>query len=123
MPTHKIQRATEDVKRELTDILRSLKDPRITGLISIVDVDLASDYSCCTVYVSSLEGINQAKTAVEGLKSAGGFIRREIGLRLRFRRTPLFTFVADDGIAHSAGIHKILRDLEIPADEEQNNED
>jgi ribosome-binding factor A len=115
MPSHKYQRASEDVKRELTDIMRGLKDPRITGMISVVSVDLTSDYSHCTVRVSSLESSGAAKEAVKGLRSAAGYIRREIGMRMRMRRTPEFHFEADDGIAYSAEIHQILRGLDLPA--------
>jgi len=102
---------SEDVKRELTDIMRILKDPRITGLLSIVKLDLASDYSYCKVYVSSLEGLENARGAVEGLTSAAGFIRREIGARLKMRRTPEFKFIADNGIERSAEIGRILDNL------------
>ena len=100
----KLDRLTEDVRRELTDILHTLKDPRIGGLITIVRVDLTNDLSHCKVYVSSLEGIEGAKKAVEGLRSAAGYIRREIGHRVEMRRSPEFTFVADDSIEYSAGI-------------------
>ena len=127
MSSHKVQRASEDVKRELTDILRVLKDPRITGMISIVNIDLSNDYSHCTVFVSSLEGIESAKEAVKGLRSAAGFIRREIGTRMRMRRTPEFHFEADDGIAYSAGIHQLLHDINTkypqPPSEDEANED
>ena len=127
MSSHKVQRASEDVKRELTDILRVLKDPRITGMISIVNIDLSNDYSHCTVFVSSLDGIESAKEAVKGLRSAAGFIRREIGTRMRMRRTPEFHFEADDGIAYSAGIHQLLHDINTkypqPPSEDDANED
>lgn len=83
MASHRHDRLTEDIRRELTDIFRMLKDPRITGMISIVKVDLSGDQSYCKVYISSLDGLEAANRAVEGLKSAAGFIRREIGSRLR----------------------------------------
>jgi len=111
MPSYRTARMSEDVKRELTDIMRILKDPRITGLLSIVKLDLASDYSYCKVYVSSLEGLENAQGAVEGLTSAAGFIRREIGARLKMRRTPEFKFIADNGIERSAEIGRILDNL------------
>lgn len=112
MPSFRTARTEEDVKRELTDIMRSLKDPRITGILSIVKLELAGDYSHCKVYISSLDGFDAAKTAVKGLESAAGFIRREIGLRLKMRRSPEFHFIADDGIEHSAEINKKLKGLE-----------
>lgn len=107
----KNQRASEDIKRELSDIIRELKDPRVSGLLSIVRLDLANDYSQCKVYVSSLEGIESTKSSIEGLKSAGGFIRRELSLRLKIRHTPELKFVADDGIEYSANINKIIKDI------------
>ncbi len=111
MPSHKVERNTEDIRRELTDIFRSLKDPRVTGMLSIVKVDLSGDFSHCKVYVSSMDGLEHAKTAVQGLTSAAGFVRREIGSRLTMRRTPEFKFIADDGIAYSADLNKKLKAL------------
>lgn len=111
MPSFRTARAEEDVKRELTDIMRGLKDPRVTGLLSIVKLELAGDYSHCKVYISSLDGLDAAKAAVKGLESAAGFIRREIGLRLKLRRTPEFHFIADNGIEQSAHINKRLKEL------------
>lgn len=111
MASRKVQRAAEDVKRELSVIIPELKDPRINGMISIVDLVLSPDFSHCTVYISSLEGMEHAKEAVEGLQSASGYIRRQISSRLRMRRIPAFHFVADDGIAYSASIDKIIQDL------------
>ena len=114
MPQVKISRLTEDVRRELCDVMRQLKDPRISGLISIVKVELTNDLSHCKVYVSSLDGMESAKEAVKGLESAAGYIRREIAARVKMRRSPQFSFVADDSIAHSAQISQILRGLEHP---------
>lgn len=111
MAVSKIARLTEDVRRELTDIFRSLKDPRITGLISIVKVDLSNDQSHCKVYISSLDGFEAAKGAVIGLSSAAGYIRREINIRLKMRRSPEFKFIADDSIEHSADISKKLLEV------------
>ena len=112
MASHRHDRLTEDIRRELTDIFRMLKDPRITGMISIVKVDLSGDQSYCKVYISSLDGLEAANRAVEGMKSAAGFIRREIGRRLKMRRTPEFHFISDDSIEYSADIARILYDLD-----------
>lgn len=110
MPSHKIARITEDVHRELTAVFRELKDPRVQGLISIVRVDVTNDLSYCTVYISAMEGLEQAKTAVEGLKSAGGYIRRELGLRLKLRHVPQLLFHATDSIEYGANISRLLSD-------------
>ena len=90
MPSHKIERITEDIHRELTAVFRELKDPRVQGLISIVRVDVTNDLSYCTVYVSAMEGLDKAKTAVEGLKSAGGYIWNGRFLFCAARRTSKF---------------------------------
>lgn len=111
MASYKNARAAEDIKRELSDILRGLKDPRITGLLSIVKLELSSDYSYCKVFISSIDGLETATTAVEGLKHASGLIRREISSRVRLRKVPMFQFIPDDGIAHSDRIDRMLRDL------------
>lgn len=112
MASHRHDRLAEDIRRELTDIFRSLKDPRINGMISIVKVDLSGDLSHCKVYVSSLDGMEAARNAVEGLTSAAGFIRREVNARLTMRRSPAFHFIADDSIEHSADIAKLLNGLD-----------
>lgn len=113
MASHRHSRAGEDIKRELSALLRELKDPRVTaGMISIVATDLSGDGSHCKVYISSMEGLEAAKSAVEGLNNAAGFIRKEIGSRIMMRHTPSFKFYADDSIAHSAEIIKMLNDLE-----------
>ncbi len=111
MASHRMGRTTEDIKRELTAIFRDLKDPRIQGLISIVRVEVTSDLSYCTVYVSAMEGIERAKQAVTGLKSATGFIRHELGERLELRHVPALIFKATDSIEYSANITRVLNDL------------
>ncbi|MDC0700488.1 30S ribosome-binding factor RbfA [Clostridium sp. D33t1_170424_F3] len=112
MPSHRMGRTSEDIRRELTAIFRELKDPRVQGLISIVRVDVTSDLSYCTVFVSAMEGLDRAKEAVSGLKSASGFVRRELGNRLRLRHVPELQFRATDSIEYSANISKLLNDLE-----------
>ncbi len=109
--SYKNARLAEDIRRELTDIFRTLKDPRVTGLISIVKVELSNDQSSCKVYVSSLEGLEATKEALKGLKSAAGYIRREVGLRVPMRRSPEFRFVADDSIAYSARLEQKLKEI------------
>ena len=100
MASHRLGRITEDIHRELTAIFREVKDPRVQeGLISIVRVDVTNDLSYCTVYISAMQGLEQAKVAEKGLKSAAGFIRRELGHRLKLRHVPQLIFTATDSIA------------------------
>lgn len=112
MPSHKLGRTTEDIRRELAAIFRELKDPRVQqGLISIVRVEVTNDLSHASVYVSAMQGLEQAHTAVQGLKSASGFIRRELSHRLKLRHVPELHFLATDSIEYSANISRILKDL------------
>lgn len=112
MPNYRLDRTSEDIRRELTAILRTVKDPRVTSLVSIVRVEVARDMGSARVYVSSMDGLDSAKQAVKGLTSAAGYMRRQLGLALRLRYVPELRFVADDSIEYSAGIAKILNDLE-----------
>ncbi len=115
MSGHKLGRITEDVRRELTAILRELKDPRVTGcLLSVVRVEVTNDLSYCTAYVSTVEGLDRSNEAVKGLKSAAGYIRRELGHRLKLRHAPELIFKATDSIEYGANISKKLAELDIP---------
>lgn len=108
MAGYKIGRITGDIQRELADILREVKDPRVSSLLSIVKVDVSGDLSYAKIYVSAIEGEASTAESVKGLKSAAGFIRRELGHRLQLRKVPELRFVADDSIAQSAHISGII---------------
>ena len=116
MGSYRASRTEEDMKRELSDIMRSLKDPRVSGLLSIVKMELSRDMPHCKVYISAMEGLEAAKNAVRGLDSASGFIKRELNARMKLRKLPEFKFIADDSIAHSAGISRMLEDLKQAVD-------
>ena len=117
MASHKLGRITEDIKRELTAILRTVKDPRVTSVfLSVVRVEVTNDLSYCKIYVSALEGMDKAKSALKGLKSASGYIRRELAHRLKLRHVPELIFEATDGIERSADISRILESLNIQED-------
>ena len=113
MPSYKLGRTTEDIRREVSAILRELKDPRVSGcMLSVVRVEVTNDLSYCTVYVSAMEGMETAENAVKGLKSAAGYVRRELGNRLKLRHVPEMIFKATDSIEYSASISRILHGLE-----------
>ncbi|MEG1551581.1 MAG: 30S ribosome-binding factor RbfA, partial [Oscillospiraceae bacterium] len=83
MATYRADRISEDIKREITAVIRELKDPRIKNkILTVVRAEVTSDLSYVKVYISAFEGIDEAKVAVKGLESATGLIRREIGTRL-----------------------------------------
>lgn len=112
MSGHKLERITEDIKRELTAIFRELKDPRITQtMISIVKVAVSGDLSYCKVYISTIDGKKKAEEVVLGLKSASGYIRHELSIRLSLRRTPELIFFATDSIEYGSDIFKKLKNL------------
>ena len=113
MPSFKLGRTTEDIHRELSAILREVKDPRVKDcLLSVVRAEVTNDLSYCAVYVSTMEGLSRTKEAVQGLKSAAGFIRRELGRRLSLRHVPQLIFKATDSIEYGTHISKLLHDLE-----------
>ncbi|MDD4700218.1 MAG: 30S ribosome-binding factor RbfA [Oscillospiraceae bacterium] len=108
MPSFKNGRITSDIQRELSSLIRELKDPRISQLLSVVKVDVSGDLSYAKIYVSAIEGKEKTVESVIGLKSAAGYLRRELGSRLTIRKTPELRFVEDDSIMQSAKISKIL---------------
>ena len=122
MANYKMDRTSEDILRELSAILRRVKDPRVSGMISIVRVEVSSDMSYAKVYISAMEGLETAKEAVRGLKSAAGFMRRELGSALHLRHVPELRFVPDDSIAYSARIAQTLHGLRLQGKEEDGDE-
>ncbi|MCR5485689.1 MAG: 30S ribosome-binding factor RbfA [Clostridiales bacterium] len=123
MAGYKTDRVAEDIKREITAVIRELKDPRVAGsFLTVVRVDVSSDASFAKVYISALEGIETAQNAVKGLKNATGYIRREVGGNLHLRKTPELKFIADDSVAHGIGIAKIINDLNIEKTDEDKKE-
>ncbi len=117
MAGYKINRITSDIKIALSDLLRQVKDPRVSKLISIVKVDVTGDLSYATVYVSAIEGYETTVASVKALKGATGFLRRELGARLKLRKVPELRFVADDSINISANISRIIENFK----EDENN--
>lgn len=118
MANHRADRMSEDIQRELSAIMREMKDPRVhDGILSIVRCDMAHDLSFCRVYISSMNGLDTAKRAAAALKNAQGFIRRELGTRLKLRYAPVLAFEATDSIEYSANISRILMDMDLPGEE------
>lgn len=118
MPNFKNARLSEDIKREISGLIRErIKDPRVKfGLVSVVRTELSGDNSHCKVYISHLDGMDASKNAVKGLESASWMIRREISNKLHLKKCPELKFIADDSIEHSAEIAKMLEDMEISDD-------
>lgn len=127
MASYKIGRIAGDIQRNLAEIFRELKDPRISQLLSVVKVDVSGDLSYAKIYVSAIEGEEKTAESVKGLKSAAGYIKRELSARCKLRKMPELTFIADNSIAHGAEIARIIEDFSASgddaADEENDNED
>ena len=118
MAGYRIDRVSEDIKRELAAIIRELKDPRVQDvMLTVVNVEVSSDASFAKVYISAMEGIETAALAVKGLTAATGYIRREVGKRLHLRKTPELKFVADDSIERGMNIAGMLGNMK------ENNEE
>ena len=112
MAGYRIDRISEDIKREIVAVMRELKDPRVQGkLLTVVKVEVSSNASFAKVFVSSMNGIDDAKQAVKGLDTATGYIRREVGGRLHLRKTPELKFVADNSVEHGMNIARMLDEL------------
>ena len=113
MASNRISRINEEIQRELSEQFRRLKDPRVsqTGMVSITRVDTTGDLRYARIYISALDK-SQEKEVLKGLKSAAGFLRRELGRSLQLRYTPELQFVADDSIQHGAHILEVLREVE-----------
>lgn len=109
MAGYKINRIASDIKIALAELLREVKDPRVSKLLSIVKVDVSGDMSYATVYVSAIEGKESTVQSVKALnKSAAGFLRRQLGASLSLRKVPELRFIADDSLERSADISRII---------------
>jgi len=110
---NRIERINEEIQRELAGQLRHLKDPRVaqTGMVSIIRVDTTGDLRFARIYISVLDK-SQEKDVIRGLKSAAGFLRRELGATLRLRYTPELQFIPDDSTQHGAHILELLHEVE-----------
>lgn len=111
MANNRINKINEEVRRELASVIRELKDSRIPMMTSVVAVHVTNDLSYAKCYVSVMGDEEVQKKALEGLKSASGFIRREVGRRIDLRHTPEFQFEIDHSIEHGAYINQMLSDL------------
>lgn len=113
MSANRIGRINEEIQKNLSAQLRSLKDPRVSdaGMVSITRVDTTGDLRYSRIYISVLNK-DREKDVLKGLKSASGFLRRELVSALQLRYTPELQFCADDSIEHGAHILELLRNVE-----------
>lgn len=119
MASNRINRINEEIQKSIADNLRNLKDPRVTDtMISVTRVETTPDLRYAKVYVSFLEE-NKAPEAMKGLKSAAGYLRREIGNDLKLRYTPEIQWALDDSITYGARLLKLINSLEVSSDDDE----
>ena len=114
MPSNRIGRINEEIQRELSSLIRAVKDPRVAdaGMVSVTAVETTPDLKYAKIYVSAFNKDSSAQL-LKCLKSAAGYLRRELGQRLNLRATPELSFVRDDSIDKGAHILDMLRNPEI----------
>lgn len=114
MPSNRIGRINEEIQREMSSLIRTVKDPRVAdaGMVSVTAVETTPDLKYAKIYVSVLDKSASAQV-LKGLKSASGYLRRELGRALNLRNTPELSFVRDDSIDKGAHILDMLRDPEV----------
>ena len=116
MAKYRQGRINEEIQKEMTSILRKVKDPRVSeAFISVTAADCTADLKYAKIYYSALTG--DQKEIAKGLKAATGFIRRELARSLNLRITPELTFYNDSSISYGAHIASILEGLEISPEE------
>ena len=122
MASNRIGRINEEIQKELANLLRKVKDPRVAEtMISITRVETTPDLRYAKVCVSFLEE-TKAADAMKGLKSAGGWLRRELGRALNLRYTPELMWDLDDSITYGAKMLKLINSLEVSHDEQPDEE-
>ena len=117
MASNRIGRLNEEIQKELASLIRTLKDPRVQEtMISITHVETTPDLRFAKVYVSFLQE-DKAEGAMKGLKSAGGYLRRELSHALNLRYTPELVWALDDSITYGAKMLELINSLEVKRDE------
>ena len=105
-------RINAEVLRELSEIIRTgIKDPRIHPMTSVVSVEVTPDLKYCRAYISVLGNEDAAKATIEGLKSAEGYVRRELARRINLRNTPELKFILDQSIEYGVNMAKLIDEV------------
>ena len=122
MASNRINRINEEIQKELSSLLRTVKDPRVQDtMISITRVETTPDLRYTKVYVSFLQE-EKSKEAMKGLQSAGGWIRRQLGSNLKLRYAPEIVWALDDSITYGAKMLALINSLEVKHDGEESDQ-
>ena len=115
-------RINAEVQRELSEIRTEVKDPRLAAaMVSVVSVEVTPDLKYCKAYISVLGSDEAAKAVVEGLRSAVGYIRKELARRVNLRNTPEIKFILDQSIEYGVNMSRLIDDVtkDLKDDEEE----
>jgi len=122
MASNRLSRINEDIQRVIASLLRNVKDPRVNqGLISVTGAETTSDLRFSKIFLSVMD-LQDEKELMKGLKSASGYMRRELGAQLNLRYTPELVFELDKSIEHGARINEILTNLDLSSNPEEGND-
>ena len=122
MASNKLGRTNDDIQRVISSLLRNVKDPRVQqGMISVTRVDTTGDLRYSKIWLSVL-GMKDEKEFKKGLKSASGWLRRELGSAMNLRYTPELVFEVDHSIEYGAHISQVINSLDIKQDEGERDE-
>ena len=113
MASNRIDRISEEVMKALAEALRNVKDPRVqNGLVSITHCEVTGDLRYAKVYISVFGSDAQAKEVMKGLKSASGWLRREVGHKVQLRYAPELVLHLDSSMTHGAHISQVINELD-----------
>ena len=123
MPSNKLARTNDDIQFVISKLLREVKDPRVQqGMISVTRVETTGDLRYSKIWLSVL-GMRDEKEFRRGLRSASGYLRRELGNSMKLRYTPELIFEIDHSIEYGAHINEVINSLEIDHSEDEEHED
>ena len=128
---YRIGRLGEEIRRVVSDLLlREIKDPRLSGIVSISAVEVTADYSYATLFISVLndpgsgESEEERKIEVlEAFQSAKGLIRREVGRQIKLKHVPEILFKIDTSLEYGRHISKVIAELGIDREEEDGDKE
>ena len=113
MDSYRVKRVSNLLRAQISDMIlkREIKDPRVTTLISLSNIEVSKDFSYAKVFVSSFEGEEKLAAAVEGLNHAAGFIQATVGKRIKLRLTPKLNFIVDHAIEEGFRVNEKIKEV------------
>jgi len=111
MPSVRGEKINNELKKELSVLIRDIKDPRVPSLVSVIKCEVTKDLKFAKVFVSVMGSDEQKKEALKGLKNAASYLRREISHNLKLRATPELNFVLDNSIEYGSHIMDVIKKI------------